>query len=204
MADQDSAQNDQDKKEEVLAINLTQRSPGLKRLLVAAGWDFNPYDGEALDVDLSCFLLGRDDQTRVDGDFVFYNNMQGAELAVKHQGDSLTGALEGDDESILIDLDNLPFDIWRIVFTVSIYGGNDRDQSFGNLRHAILRIENADTQEELTRIAFNHAFPDATALRLAELRREGVEWSFAPLEQPVAGGLAEIASGYGILISSTT
>jgi tellurium resistance protein TerD len=186
-------------------INLTAASPGLGKLLIGAGWDFNPYEGEPLDVDLSCFALGRDGQTREDEDFVFYNQKQGAALSIRHLGDNRTGAGEGDDEAILIDLNTLSYDVWRIVFVVSIYQGNDRDHSFGQLREATFRIENHDSGEELFRARFGTtAGKGATAVRVAEISRNGAEWSARLLDEPVAGGLAEVAKSYGILISSTT
>ncbi|HEY8963798.1 MAG TPA: TerD family protein [Alphaproteobacteria bacterium] len=186
-------------------INLTKESPGLKKLLIGAGWDFNPYDGDPLDIDLSCFALGRDGKTRADDDFVFYNQPNGAQLAIKHLGDNRTGAGDGDDEAIMVDIDNLNFDVWRIVFVVSIYQGNDNDRSFGDLKEATLRVENADSGAELFRMFFGTGGKkDVTAIRVAEIERNGTEWSLKPLNEPVFGGLAEIAKSYGILVSSTT
>lgn len=185
-------------------FNLTQADRGLHKLLIGAGWDFNPYNGDPLDVDLCVFALGRDGQTRDDDDFVFYNQPQGAALAIKHLGDNRTGAGEGDDEAILIDFDNISFDIWNIVICVAIYQGDDRDQNFGHLREATLRLENADSGVELFRMNFASEHPKATAVKVAELRREGVEWSVVPLNEAVEGGMAGMAKSYGLLISSTT
>jgi tellurium resistance protein TerD len=190
---------------ETTGVNLTKASPGLKKLIMGAGWEFLPYEGDPLDIDLCCFVLGRDGQTREDEDFVFYNNPQGAALSVKHLGDNRTGTGDGDDEAIMVDLDSLSFDAWRIVFVVSIYQGNDRDQSFSALRQVILRAENADSGQEINRVSFNGAkMGKATAIKVAELHRDGVEWYLTIMEEPVNGGLAAIAKSYGILISSTT
>lgn len=187
-------------------LNLNHADRGLRKLLIGAGWDFNPYDGEPLDVDLCCFALNRDGQTRVDDDFVFYNQPSGVELAIRHLGDNRTGAGDGDDEAILLELDNLSFDIWSIVIVVAIYQGDDRDQNFGQLREATLRLENADSGQELFRMNFadNDMLKKATAIKVAELRREGVEWSLHAINEAVPGGLAAIAKSYGLLISSTT
>lgn len=187
------------------SINLSKESPGLKKLLIGAGWDFNPYDGDPLDIDLSCFALNREGKTRDDDDFVFYNQPAGAQLAIKHLGDNRTGAGEVDDEAIMIDLDNLNYDIWRIVFVVSIYQGNDNDRSFNDLKEATLRVENADSGSEIFRMFFGGTMPkDITAIRVAEIERNGSEWTLNAINEPVTGGLAEIAKNYGILISSTT
>lgn len=186
-------------------INLSQMNTGLKKLLIGAGWDFLPYEGDPIDVDLCCFVLGRDNMTREDEDFVFYNNPQGAALAVKHLGDNRTGAGDGDDEAMLVDFDNLSFDAWRIVFVASIYGGDEHDQTFVKLRELRLRLENADSGVEIHRTLLTGAkLADVTAVKIGEIYRNGAEWHFVPMAEPVKGGLAEIARGYGLQISSTT
>lgn len=187
------------------SVNLTKTSPGLRKLLVGVGWDWMPYDGEPLDLDLACFVLGRDGQTREDQDFVFYNNPQGAALAVKHLGDNRTGAGDGDNEAIMIDLDNLSFDVWSIVFVVSIYQGEDKDRNFGKLREITTRMENADSGAEIHVHKISGAkLGEATAVKIAEIHRDGVEWHVTPGGEPIKGGLAEAAKSYGLLISSTT
>ena len=169
-----------------MPVNLTRATPGLRKLTIGVAWEFQPYDGDPLDVDLSCFILGRDGMTREDPDFVFYNNPQGAALAVKHLGDNRTGAGEGDDEAIMVDLDNLSFDIWRIVFVASIYQGEDHDHDFGKLREIVTRVENADNATEIHRHKFSgHKLEAATAVKVAELHRDGVEWHFTPGGDPI-------------------
>jgi len=186
-------------------INLTQANAGLRKLIVGVGWDFLPYDGEPLDIDLSCFILGRDGMTREDTDFVFYNNQQGAALAVKHLGDNRTGAGDGDNEAIMVDMDNLSFDVWRIVFVVSIYQGDEADTNFNKLEKIVARVENADSGAEIHRLTVKGGkLAEATAVKIAEIHRDGVEWHFTPGGEPIKGGLAEAARSYGILISSTT
>jgi tellurium resistance protein TerD len=188
-------------------VNLTKASAGLKKLLIAGGWDFSSASaveaGEPLDMDLSAFILGRDNLTREDEDFVFYNNPQGAQLAVKHLGADRAG--DDADQAVLVDLDNLSFEVWRIVFVASLYQGNEHDQNLSRLTGLTVRIENADTN------AVIHAanipaggLADSTAVVLGELYRNGVEWHFVPGGKGIPGGLAEAARGYGLQISSTT
>jgi len=190
-------------------LNLTQASQGLRKIKVAMGWAFNPYGGKPMDVDLCCFILDRNGMTREDEDFVFYNNMQGAGLAVKLLGDKTSGGDTNPDmtdaEQITIDFENLSFDIWRIVFVASIYDGVENDQSFDVLRQAVFRIENLETGQEIVRGTFSgHKLGEATAIRVAEISRDGVEWHYNLLKEPVVEGLSAIAKQYGLLISSTT
>ena len=106
-------------------INLTLKDPTMKAIMVGVGWDLKAFESDPLDLDASVFLLDRNEKTRVDEDFVFYNNLIGSEGAVKHQGDSRTGAGDGDDEIMMINLQELPFDIMKISFVLSIYVGFD-------------------------------------------------------------------------------
>ncbi|NBX66826.1 MAG: hypothetical protein EBQ96_07515 [Proteobacteria bacterium] len=187
-------------------VNLTQAARGLKKLNVSISWAFNPYGGKPMDVDFCCFVLGKDGLTREDEDFVFYNNPQGAALAVKMittTDDSTPASLQS--QTIMVDLDNLSFDVWQVMFVLSIYDGVENDQTFDVLREAVLKVENAEGGAELARLTFSgHKMGDATAIKVAELSRDGVEWHFKALKEPVKEGLASLAKGYGILISSTT
>ena len=91
-------------------VNLTFKDPTINEILVGVGWDLKKFDSKPLDLDVSMFLLNNQDKTRIDEDFVFYNNVIGSDGAVKHMGDSRTGAGDGDDEIMMINLNELPFD----------------------------------------------------------------------------------------------
>src|SRR5690242_8225841 len=108
-------------------VNLTAKDPTMHKLLVGAGWDLNAFNADALDLDISMFMIGKDDKTRVDEDFVFYNQIEAFDGGVRHGGDSRTGAGDGDDETISIDLHAVPFDILKIVFVLSIYKGEEKN-----------------------------------------------------------------------------
>ena len=58
-------------KEDDVFYDLNQIDPTLKTLRIAAGWDLREFDGENIDVDLSCFILGKDGKTREDSDLSF-------------------------------------------------------------------------------------------------------------------------------------
>lgn len=189
-------------KEDDVDYNLNQIDPTLKVLRIAAGWDLREFDGENIDVDLSCFLLGKDDKTREDSDFIFYNNLQGAELAVRHLGDNRTGFGERDDEAILIDLHALPYDVFRIVFCVSIYMADERQQDFSMVENSFVRAVNENTEKELARDDMAEKFSKNTAVQFCELERLGNEWAFRKIHKPIDGGLKEIAEGYGLLITT--
>lgn len=184
------------------SVNLNQKDATIKKLRVAAGWDLNQFEGESVDVDLSCFILGKDGETRMDEDFVFYNNLQGAELAVRHLGDNRNGFGDLDDEAILIDINALPYDVYKLVFTVSIYFADERDHDFSMVPNSFIRVVNEETDEELMRDDMSEKFQDTTAVVFCELERLGTEWHFRPIHKSYKGGLGAIAKEYGIHVSS--
>ena len=67
-------------------VNITKKDPTIKDIMVGVGWDLKAFESTPLDLDASVFLLNRDDKTRVDEDFVFYNNLTGCDGAVKAYG----------------------------------------------------------------------------------------------------------------------
>lgn len=185
-------------------VDLTRIDPTLKRIGIGLGWDVIGFENEAPDLDASVFLLNRHDKTEADEDFVFYNNMKNADGSVVHLGDSRTGAGDGDDENIEIDLLRLPFDIYRAVFVVSIYDAAMRNQSFQNVRNCFLRITNLDNGTEMLRFYLDKEFEenaDATAVIVGAVNRVGATWTFEAMGEFEKGGLAKVATGYGIVVA---
>ncbi|HOO50278.1 MAG TPA: TerD family protein [Alphaproteobacteria bacterium] len=185
-------------------VNLTRLDPTLRRLMIGVGWDVIGFEKEAPDLDLSIFLLDKDGQTRMDEDFVFYNNLKSLEGSVEHMGDNRTGAGDGDDENVLIDLMSLPFEVYRIAFVISIYDADAREQTFQSVRNCFLRILNDENGIELMRFNLDQEFkevPNATAVTVGFLERNGPNWFFEGTGALSAGGLKDIATTYGIVVA---
>ena len=183
-------------------INLTAKDPTMTHLMIGLGWSMGGFGGEALDLDVSCFLLNKDNKTRVDEDFVFYNNLEACNGAVVHHSDQRSGAGEGDDETIAIDLNAIPFDVIKIMFVVSIYKGVEKEQSLADLRNAYLRVVNVSNSHELLRYELDEdtAGVKETAMYVASLNREGPKWHFETTGRPAQGGLAQIATDYDLIV----
>ena len=181
-----------------IEINLTAANPGLKKLLVGAGWDFNPYDGEPLDIDLSCFALGKDGKTRDDEDFIFYNNLKSADGSIVHAGDNTTGGGDGDDEKVAIDLANVPADIDKIAVAVTIHDAENRKQNFGMVSKAYIRCLNGDNGQEIARYDLSEDGSTEAAMIFGEIYRAGSEWKFKAIGQGFKGGLGPLAVSFGI------
>ncbi len=180
-------------------IDLTKTNPGLTKVLVGLGWDTNKYDGGAdFDLDAAVFLLGDSGKVNSDADFVFYGNLKHASGAVEHLGDNLTGAGDGDDEQIKIDLAAVPANISKIDFTVTIYDSDARRQNFGQVSNAFIRIVNEATGEELLRFDLGEDFSIETAVVVAELYRNNGEWKFNAIGSGFSGGLAALCQNFGV------
>lgn len=183
-------------------VNLTEKDPTLRVLHLGMGWDLNAFDAEAMDLDISVICLDKNDMTREDDDFIFYNHMQGLNGAVRHLGDSRTGAGDGDDEAIAVNLLDVPFEIIRIIFVLSVYKGLEKEQNLGMVRGAYLRVANEETTHEFCRYdaSANLKGRTETAMIMGALNREGPKWHFVPLAEFDPGGLAALATRYGMII----
>lgn len=178
-------------------IDLTKGNPGLNKIIVGLGWDTNKYDGQAdFDLDASAFLLDQTGRVAKDSNFVFYGNLKSS--GVEHTGDNLTGEGEGDDEQIKVDLKEVPADVDKIAFTVTIYDAETRRQSFGQVSNAFIRVVDANTNQELVRYDLGEDYSIETAIVVAELYRNGTEWKFNAVGSGFAGGLAALARNYGL------
>ena len=186
-------------------IDLLKLVPSLNQIMVGVGWELKNLEGDKIDVDLSCFLIDKTGQTRVDEDFIFYNQPAALVGAVKHMGDSRTGDGEGDDEEIFLDVNGIPFDVIRIALVLSIYDEKLKGWNFGMVRDLFLRLADKVEGREILRVRLNEdEFRGQTAILAGTLVREGPKWFFEVSENPVAGGLTAIAKQYGIIVREDT
>lgn len=180
-------------------VSLTKGNPGLTNLMVGLGWDVNRFDtGGSFDLDSAAFLLGDSGIVTSQNDFVFYGNLSHPCGGVIHQGDNLTGEGEGDDEQIRIDLSKIPANISRIVFSATIYEADERNQNFGQVSNAFIRIVDVDKNEELLRYDLGEDFSIETAAVFGELYRNNGEWKFNAIGSGYQGGLAALCANYGV------
>ncbi|GKW25076.1 chemical-damaging agent resistance protein C [Pectobacterium carotovorum subsp. carotovorum] len=179
-------------------VSLSKAAPTMKNVLVGLGWDARATDGQDFDLDASAFLLNANGKVRSDTDFIFYNNLKSADGSVAHTGDNRTGAGDGDDESLKIKLDLIPAEVDKIVFVVTIHDAQVRNQSFGQVSGAFIRLVNDDTQAEIARYDLTEDASTETAMLFGELYRHNAEWKFRAVGQGYAGGLASVCSQYGI------
>ena len=180
-------------------VDLTKTNPGLKEILIGLGWDTNKFDGGSdFDLDAAAFLLGGSGKVNSDADFIFYGNLKHASGSVEHLGDNLTGAGEGDDEEIKIDLSKVPAEVEKIDFTVTIYEADERKQNFGQVENAFIRVMDATNNKELIRYDLGEDFSIETAVVIGELYRNKGEWKFNAIGSGFSGGLAALCNNFGV------
>ena len=180
-------------------VSLTKENPSLSRIMVGLGWDVNEFDsGADFDLDASAFLLGANGKCPTEKEFVFYGNLAHPSGAVVHQGDNLTGAGEGDDEQIEVDLRQLPSNIERVAFTVTIYDSDRRRQNFGQVSNAFIRIVDETTGSEIIHYDLGEAFSIETAVVVGEIYKHNGDWKFNAIGSGFQGGLAALCAHYGI------
>lgn len=176
-------------------IDLTKGGGGLRQIMVGLGWDEAPQRGgffspkpEPIDCDASAILCGANGKlvsSDVNESVVYFGNLRHNSGAVVHQGDNLTGEGDGDDEQIMVNLPQLPSQVERIVFVVNIYDARSRNQHFGLIRNAFIRLVNMDARTEICRYNLSENYANMTGLVVGEIYRKNGEWKFNAIGQPV-------------------
>ncbi|MBH1933366.1 TerD family protein [Streptomyces sp. AV19] len=179
-------------------VSLTKAAPNLTAVIVGLGWDARTTTGTDFDLDASALLTNEQGKVVSDQHFVFFNNLKSPDGSVEHTGDNLTGEGEGDDEVVKVNLAGVPADVQKIVFPVSIYDAETRQQSFGQVRNAYIRVVNQADGSELARYDLSEDASTETAMVFGELYRHGAEWKFRAVGQGYASGLRGIAQDFGV------
>ncbi|OQW96097.1 MAG: chemical-damaging agent resistance protein C [Beggiatoa sp. IS2] len=192
------------------SVSLTKTVAGLKRILIGLGWNVRSNEGAPFDLDASVFLLQASSKVSSDEDFIFYNHRQSACGSVEHLGDNRTGVGEGDDERMKVNLATLPAGVTRIVVGVTIYDAASRQQNFGMVQNAYIRVLNEEDGVEIANYRLTESASQETAMLFGELLRvpklkmsdddSGDEWQFQAIGQGSKGTLASMAMNYGVNI----
>ena len=190
-------------------VSLTKSNLGLSKVMVGLGWDEAPQKAQGvfgsifgggktqdIDCDATAILL-QGGKLRGKQDIVYFGNLRHMTGMVQHMGDNLTGAGEGDDEQILIDLAGLPAQYDRIVMVVNIYQAQKRGQHFGMIRNAFIRLVDARTNAEMCRYDLTENYSGMTAMIFGEIYRHNGEWKFNAIGQGTYdAGIGDLAQRY--------
>ncbi|GGE70759.1 TerD family protein [Massilia psychrophila] len=179
-------------------VNLSKEAPGITKMIIGLGWDTRATDGAAFDLDGAIFLLNASGKVRSDADFVFYNNLKSTDGSIVHSGDNTTGAGAGDDETVTIELANVPADVDKVSICVTIHDAETRKQNFGQVSKAFVRCVNADGNTEIARYDLSEDGSTEAAMVFGEVYRAGTEWKFRAIGQGFKGGLGPLAKNFGV------
>ncbi|TAF55290.1 MAG: TerD family protein, partial [Oscillatoriales cyanobacterium] len=153
--------------------------------------------GSEFDLDTSVLCLDRQDKLQDKSNLVYFGNLRHKSGAITHLGDNLTGAGEGDDEQVLIELAQIPADISKLVFVINIYDCVKRKQEFSQIKNAFVRLVDLGTNREIARYSLSgQQYQGCTGLMLAEVYRHNEEWKVLANGEGVRMDLGVIAQQY--------
>lgn len=185
-------------------VSLSKEHAGLSKMMVGLGWDeaqkakggFFAPKPKPIDCDASALLL-KNGRLCDKSDIIYFGNLGHKTGAIQHMGDNLTGAGDGDDEQILVDLDRIPAEYDRIAIVVNIYQAVQRKQHFGMIQNAFIRLVDQRNNGEMCKYNLTDNYSGMTALIFGEIYRHNGEWKFSAVGQGTTDpGLGELANRY--------
>jgi tellurium resistance protein TerD len=176
-------------------LDLTKAAPALHNCILGGGWDM-AVAGPAADLDLAAFMLNAQGRVeRVPQDVIFFNNMHANGISLA--GDNRTGAGEGDDERININLDQIESRINKIVFFIVIHDAMAKRQTFGMINNSFVRLLDADDRErEICRYDLKERYATDTAITVCSLNRNARGWEFEAIGDGSVADLNDLLGRY--------
>lgn len=169
-------------------ISLSKTDAGLKKILIGLGWDERATPGPDVDLDAS--------------DFIFSAQLRSPDSLVGHDGDNRSGAGDGNDQAIKVALEKVPAQIHRSVVTETLHDADKRQQSFGRMQNAFIRVVTDETGSEIMRHDLTEDHSTETAMGFGEVYRDNSESKFRAVGEGYAGGLVAMCQRYGINASA--
>lgn len=175
-------------------VDLTKTNPDLKTAHVGLGWDTNAGTGAAYDLDAFCLLLTAGKKIPGADSVVYFNHLSAH--GVTHTGDNLTGAGDGDDETIKVNFASLDGPVDEVLICVNIYNADERKQNFGQVKNAFVRIYDADTNKEILKYDLNEDYSANTGIIMGKLYKKDGQWKFQAIGEGKNGTITDIAAAY--------
>lgn len=183
-----------EKIEKGTTLNLTKKDDSLKIVKAILYWKA-PNHFPAFDLDASAFVLkatANGNKLISDEWFIFFNQESSPNNAVTKTPDERSGGTE----EILIDISKLPVDVSEISIVVTIYKGDERKQTFGQIEEAGIKIVNADSGDELAFFDLDADFKDETAVQVGSFYKENDNFSFQAVGAGYKLDLTAFYNGY--------
>lgn len=190
-------------------VSLKKNENDLSKVTIGLGWDVSEESSSGgllsflskkpkeYDLDVAAFLLGENGKVNDLGpienshpslknsDVIFFNNLKHYSGQIWLTGDNRTGAGDGDDEQIIVNLNTLPDKYNKVVFVVQIYKGKENNQNFSKVYNAFIRAVDAKGTE-MTRfdLSGDATYANFCSITFAELEREAGGWKFTAVGTP--------------------
>ena len=166
----------------------------LKSITVGLGWDVieQPKKGGFLSIfapkapDVDCdasVIVCQNGKFCTTSDLVYFGHLNHQSGAIRHMGDNLTGAGDGDDEQIRVQLSKVPEMYDKLIFVVNIYAAVSRKQHFGMVQNAFIRVVDNDTNQEMCRFNLSENYDNMTAMIFGEVYHQDGKWKFNAIGQ---------------------
>jgi stress response protein SCP2 len=181
----------------------------LSQVTIGLGWDVRKQGGffgrlfsnePEYDLDAVAFLLDKNGKVAnmgrtlghngkqvvlYESDVIYFNSMRHPSGHIWLTGDNRTGEGDGDDEQIIVKLDQLDQRYEKIVFVVSIYQGRTNRQHFGMIDNAFIRAVDA-RGKEITKYSLSgdSTMNGMCSMVFAEAYRHHGDWKFRAIGDP--------------------
>ncbi|MBK1896014.1 TerD family protein [Chryseobacterium paridis] len=183
----------------------------LSQVTIGLGWDVRQKQGgflgklfggkeEEYDLDAIAFLLDANGKVAdlgrtasvsgrnvalYGGDVIYFNSMRHPSGNIWLTGDNRTGAGDGDDEQIIVQLEKLDQKYQKILFVVTIYQGRKNNQHFGMVENAFIRAVDSKGKE-ITKYSLSGdaSISGMCSMVFAEAYRHNGDWKFRALGEP--------------------
>ncbi|AXH60299.1 TerD family protein [Pseudomonas amygdali] len=183
-------------------ISLSKAEPGLTKILVGLSWKPRTTHGQAFDLDASALCLYEDGRAKSDSDFIYFDNDKSPNGAIVFGGDNRTGTGEGHDETLTIDLSQIPADVTRVQFIINIHEGKERGQCFGQVGDAKVEVLNQETSNSIALYELNEDASVETVVVMGEVYRHGEDWKFRAIGQGYEQGLIGVLANVGLVATA--
>jgi tellurium resistance protein TerZ len=155
----------------------------LTSIILGLGWD--PV-GRGRDVDLDASIILFDARGK-ETETVYFGHKKSKDKAIVHSGDNLTGAGDGDDEQIRVDLPAINPNVVAGVLVITSYSG----QKFDEVENVYARVLDASTPAQTELVRYNLAQGGKhTGSVVAKFEREGAGWKFTAIGNGADGRVA--------------
>jgi len=169
-------------------ISLDKEAGGqLTQVVMGLGWDvvkkkgFLGFGGSSPEVDLdaSCVMFDTNNQPI---DAIWFQQLRSKDGSILHTGDNRTGAGDGDDEQIIVDLTRVPPHVKTLMFVVNSFTG----QNFSQIENAVCRLVNKSNNQEVARYTLSGQ-GSHTAQIMAKVYRHNDEWKMQAIGENASG-----------------